>query len=78
MSFDLRLPIGLMFTLFGSVLAIFGLATSQSEMYHRHSLDINVNFWWGVVLLGFGLFMLLMAWRAAKKATQAGGPEPSV
>jgi hypothetical protein len=61
MSLDLRLPIGLMFTIFGVLLTGFGLV-SDPTMYAR-SLGINMNLWWGVVLLGFGLVMLLLARR---------------
>ena len=43
MNFDLRLPIGLMFSLFGAILAVYGLI-SGPEIYQR-SLGINVNLW---------------------------------
>jgi hypothetical protein len=56
MNLDLRLPIGLMFSIFGAILLVFGL-TSDRAIYAR-SLGINVNLWWGVVLLVFGLVML--------------------
>ena len=65
MNFDLRLPIGIMFTLFGAMLTIFGLSTRGSEIY-QHSLGINVNIGWGLVLLVFGLFMLTLALKGAK------------
>ncbi len=61
MNFDLRLPIGLMFSLFGAILAVYGLI-SGPEIYER-SLGINVNLWWGGGLLVFGLLMLLLALR---------------
>jgi protein-S-isoprenylcysteine O-methyltransferase Ste14 len=61
MNFDLRIPIGLMFTTLGAVLVVFGMV-SNPEIYQR-SLGINVNFWWGCVMLLFGVSMLLMAWR---------------
>ncbi len=71
MGLDIRWPIGLMFTLIGVLLVIFGVATSSNaELYHR-SLDRNINLWWGVVLLVFGGWMLTMAWRASRKP----GPE---
>ncbi len=71
MGLDIRWPIGLMFSLIGVIMTLFGLATSSNaEMYHR-SLDINVNLYWGLLLLVFGGWMLLMAWRAAK-----AGPAP--
>jgi protein-S-isoprenylcysteine O-methyltransferase Ste14 len=67
MGLDLRLPVGLMFSLVGLLLAGYGLATgSNAEMYKR-SLGINVNIRWGLVLVVFGALMLLAAWRTAKK-----------
>lgn len=65
MKLDLRLPIGLMFTIVGTLLTAFGLL-SDDAIYAR-SLGINVNLWWGLVLLGFGLAMLGLAIRAARK-----------
>ena len=56
MKLDLRLPIGLMFSLFGVILVLYGLV-SDKTIYER-SLGINVNLWWGLVLLAFGLVML--------------------
>ena len=66
MTLDLRLPIGLMFSIFGALLTVFGL-TSDQAIYTR-SLDINVNLWWGLVLLVFGLVMLALALRARRAA----------
>jgi hypothetical protein len=34
-------------------------------MYTRHSLGINVNLWWGIVMLMFGAGMLLLARRGS-------------
>jgi hypothetical protein len=66
MGLDIRLPIGLMFTLLGAMLTLFGLATnSDTELYNR-SLGINVNLRWGLVLLAFGLSMLGLFWRGRK------------
>jgi hypothetical protein len=62
MKLDLRLPIGLMFSIFGVMLLGFGV-TSDAAIYQR-SLGINVNLWWGVVLLVFGLVMLGFALKA--------------
>ncbi len=67
MGLDIRWPIGLMFTLIGAMLTIFGLATgSGNEMYQR-SLGWNVNLCWGLFLLVFGAWMLIMAWRGARQ-----------
>jgi uncharacterized membrane protein HdeD (DUF308 family) len=61
MGLDIRWPIGLLFSLVGLLMTIYGIATNgDAAMYHR-SLDININLIWGIVLLIFGVFMLLMA-----------------
>ncbi|MDR3772633.1 MAG: hypothetical protein P4L26_04745 [Terracidiphilus sp.] len=66
MSLDLRVPMGLMFTLVGMILTAFGLATRGSAIYNA-SLGINANFWWGLVLLIFGLTMLALGRRGQKR-----------
>jgi len=66
MNFDLRLPIGLMFTVFGALLTVFGLF-SNKEIYASHSLGMNVNLGWGLVLLVFGVAMLVLAGRSKSK-----------
>ena len=63
MNFDLRFPIGFMFSVYGALLTIFGLSANH-EIYDTHSLGININLGWGLVLLVFGGCMLLLAWRA--------------
>jgi hypothetical protein len=61
MGLDIRWPIGLMFSLVGVLLVIFGAATNSDVEMYRHSLGTNINLIWGVVLLVFGLAMLLGA-----------------
>jgi uncharacterized membrane protein len=65
MGLDIRLPIGLMFTLIGLLLFIYGLVT-PAAMY-QCSLGINVNLKWGLVLVVFGAAMLYSALRPEKK-----------
>jgi hypothetical protein len=62
---DLRLPIGLVFTLYGIMLVVYGLFTNGDPMYAK-SLDLNVNTIWGGVMLVFGLVMLFFAKRGKK------------
>ena len=70
---DLRLPMGMMFALVGAMLVVYGVFTNSSPMYREHSLGINVNFLWGLALLGFGLLMLGLArWAAAKEKARGG------
>lgn len=66
MQLDLRLPMGLMFSAFGALLTTFGLVSDQA-LYQR-SLGINVNLWWGLVLLAFGLAMLALARKGRTRA----------
>jgi len=61
MGLDIRIPIGLMFALLGFVLVFAGLIMN-SAVYQR-SLGINVNLWWGLVLLVFGPVMLVLGAR---------------
>jgi hypothetical protein len=64
---DIRIPIGLMFSIMGVLISGFGFFTiANSEMYHK-SLGVNVNIIMGLVMLGFGLIMLFFA-RRKKKA----------
>lgn len=58
MGLDIRLPIGLMFSLIGLLMTIYGLATGGSDMYAKTSLGININLIWGILLLVFGGLML--------------------
>ena len=66
MGLDIRWPIGFMFTLIGVLLLIFGAATNSNADMYKHSLDININLIWGIVLLIFGVLMLLGAVRGNK------------
>ncbi|HEY9429022.1 MAG TPA: hypothetical protein VIR34_17815 [Gemmatimonadaceae bacterium] len=73
MKMDLRLPIGLMFGAFGVLLTIFGLVSDRS-IYQR-SLGINVNLWWGLVLLVFGAVMLAFGIRAEREKRATASKE---
>jgi hypothetical protein len=69
MNFDLRFPLGLMFSLFGAMLALYG-ALSDRAIYAK-SLGLNVNLGWGLVLLAFGIAMFVSALRG-----RGGKPPP--
>lgn len=70
MGLDIRLPIGLMFSLIGVILAIEGFVTQNNVEMYKRSLGWNINLVWGGFLLLFGLFMLVMAWLGAKSAKE--------
>ena len=64
---DIRIPIGLMFSIIGILISVFGFVTmSNVEMYQK-SLGFNVNIIMGVLMLVFGLILLYFA-RRKKKA----------
>jgi intracellular septation protein A len=61
MNFDLRIPVGLMFSVFGLIL--IGVGVFGGPALVAQSLGINMNLDWGIVQLVFGLWMLFMAFR---------------
>jgi hypothetical protein len=60
MPFDLRLPIGLMFGIYGLILIGVGVFGGPELLVP--SLGINMNLRWGLVLLVFGL-LILASWK---------------
>lgn len=58
MGLDIKIPIGLMFSILGLLLVIFGLATGSNADIYQKSMGINVNFWIGLLMLVFGILML--------------------
>jgi membrane-bound ClpP family serine protease len=70
MNLDLRIPMGLMFSIVGAIMTIFGLFTRGSSIYER-SAGMNINLIWGIVMLVFGLTMFLLGRRADKRPKAA-------
>ena len=58
---DLRIPIGLFFTLIGVLLVFVGLALD----YRAPLTSVNVNLYSGISMLVFGSVMLWLARRAS-------------
>lgn len=69
MGIDIKFPIGLMFTLLGVLLTVYGLITHADAALYSRSLGININLWSGLGMLLFGIIMLLFAFmtRHSKK-----------
>jgi len=63
--FDLRLPLGLLFGIFGSILLVQGWLAPPSA--NAKSLGLNMNLGWGLVQLVFGASMLALALHARKR-----------
>ncbi len=70
MNLDLRIPMGMMFSMAGAVLAAFGLATRNRPELYARSLGINANLWWGLAVLVFGIVVLTMGRRGQAKIEQ--------
>jgi hypothetical protein len=69
LGFDIRLPIGLLFSLIGVLLLIEGGLDGASAA--PGSRGLQVNLWWGAAMLGFGLLALTLARRANRRHAQA-------
>lgn len=73
---DIRVPMGVMFVLLGVVLSGYGAISNGSAQYQR-SLQINVNLWWGAIILLFGATLLALAWRASRIERRRLSPSAS-
>ena len=67
MGLDIKIPIGLMFSILGIILTIHGLATGGNAEMYEQSLGNNINLWSGLFMLAFGAFMLLTSTLVKKK-----------
>jgi len=62
MGLDIRIPLGMVFSIIGGIMTVFGFFTRSSAIYDR-SLGLNLNLGWGVVMLVFGLTMFFVGRR---------------
>lgn len=67
MGLDIRYPIGLMFTIIGALMAVYGVVNKADPAQYHHAPGTNVNLVWGIFLLIFGGWMLFMAIKAKKQ-----------
>ncbi len=58
---DLRYPIGGLFVALGLMLSGYGLATNGDATHYAPSGGLNINLWWGLVLLITGALFLIGA-----------------
>jgi len=71
MKLDIRLPIGLLFTLIGALLVSYGLLNGAPV--RGAAAGWNIDAWWGAVMVVFGAGMLLFARRHAALLRQGAG-----
>jgi hypothetical protein len=62
---DLRIPVGALFGVLGTLLAAYGGATLGEPGTAPTGIPIDLV--WGLVLVGFGLAMLALARRARRE-----------
>jgi hypothetical protein len=67
MKLDIKIPIGLLFTIFGIILTIYGVITGSNTEFYAKSLGYNINLYIGLVMLVFGGFMLILSRRTFKE-----------
>jgi membrane protein implicated in regulation of membrane protease activity len=73
---DVRWPIGGLFAVLGLLLAGYGVATAANSEQYAQSLSININLWWGLVMLTFGVILLVAAWVGRKTLAGARTRSP--
>jgi len=65
-TFDVRLPIGLLFLAIGVLVAGYGL-TGAPPSLQAHSAGLNIDLVWGSVMAVFGAVMLGLVALARRK-----------
>ena len=74
---DIRLPIGALFAVLGLILGGYGVATNSDAERYARSMSVNINLWWGLVMLVFGGVLLLLARSSRRDASaHAAGRTP--
>ena len=68
---DIRAPIGGLFTVLGVMLAGYGLFAPAGGGLPGAPSATNVNLWWGLTMLAFGVIMLVLSRRGATRSTPA-------
>ena len=66
-SLDIRWPIGFIFTIYGIILLVYGVASTHGIVV-INSDSLNVDLMWGGVFLVFGLFMGGLAFNASRRS----------
>ena len=66
MTFDVRLPIGLLFLAIGVLVAGAGL-TGDPATFSAHAAGLNIDLVWGLVMAIFGAVMLGLVALARRK-----------
>lgn len=65
---DVRLPIGALFTVVGLLLTVYGVL-EPGAVSRAFVKGGQINMWWGLVMIVFGVFMLLLARPSRRRTT---------
>ena len=58
---DIRYPIGLLFSIIGVMLLVYGITTMHDMNLYQKSLGVDINIWAGILMLIFGIIMLALS-----------------
>ncbi len=64
---DIRWPIGLLFTVIGALVGVYGALHPGQMDFRPFGINLNLNLWWGLVMLLFGVGMIWGAHRAGRQ-----------
>jgi hypothetical protein len=65
---DVRGPIGVLFAAMGLILAVYGAVAPVDAERYPSTGAAHINLWWGLVMLCFGAFLLILAARSRRKS----------
>jgi hypothetical protein len=76
MGLDIRLPIGIIVTLYGLILVIYGVVADPAipatdPAIAENVARLNIDVWWGAAMLLFGLLMGALALRDSRSNRQS-------
>ena len=63
MGLDIRIPLGLIFLILGSMMCVFGIVTHADTTLYQRSMGVNLNLIWGAVMFVFGAIMFIVGRR---------------
>lgn len=69
---DLRYPLGGLLVTLGAILVLYGAMTAGDTAMYARSYGVNINLWWGAVMLVFGVLFLGFAVRARRTGERKG------
>ena len=65
MGLDIRWPIGIIFSIYGVILMVYG-TVADPAIFQEKSLGVDIDLWWGLAMLVFGACMAALAFRASR------------